>query len=126
MKTLFKTINSYVPLSIISVEWSYPALNISGPNWIFNINCAWRITDNQKLVCGCEDPDASEVLKNLIDQEIIEILSQSTSLSIDPILVLSNNYKLEVFSTTYLEPWIFELPNKSVFVSSPSDPKCIC
>ncbi len=125
MKNLFKNISDSLPLEITTALWEYPNLNLSGENWSLNINCSWRIIDNDKLLCGCEDTDAEEVLTKLKSLSIIEIKPQSAFLPIDPTLILSNSYKLEIFSTTYFEPWIFELPNKPVFVASPSDPKSI-
>ena len=125
MKNFFNSIDSFLPLVPSTILWDSPNLNISGANWSFYTSCAWRIIDKEKMICGCEDLDTAEILNLLVDIEIVKIFPQSKNLSIDPVFVFSNGYKLELFSTTYFEPWTFALPQDPVYVASPSDPGLI-
>lgn len=121
MKKLIENISDFLPLSIHSIEWNDPNLIIIGENWKFSTVSSWRLIKKNKLICGCYDVEAIEVIKEIKDLSINSIDVQSIQLLVDPVFIFSNEYKLEIFATTFFEPWIFEIPSGLVYVASPSE-----
>ena len=121
MKKLIENITGFLPLSISSIEWNDPSLIIIGENWKFSTVSSWRLIKNDRLVCGCYDQEALEFIKKIEKSFVDSLTIQSNELPTDPVFILSNGYKLEIFATTFLEPWIFELPSGLVYVASPSE-----
>ncbi|MBN9378013.1 MAG: hypothetical protein BGO14_00830 [Chlamydiales bacterium 38-26] len=113
-------VNKSLPLYLETIEWDDPSLTIIGKEWSFYSLSSWRIVYENKLICGCYDKEATDKLKLLESSYIENIWIQSNFLTVDPVFIFANEYILELFSTTYLEPWIFRLSSKDVYVASPS------
>ncbi|WP_068468687.1 hypothetical protein [Candidatus Protochlamydia phocaeensis] len=123
MKKIIKNVARFLPLHIDSVEWNDPNLILIGKDWSFSTIGCWRLIDHNKLECGCYDEESIISIQKIKNLSIVAIDIQSTQLSVDPVFTFSNGYKLEVFSTTFLEPWIFDFSSDVVYVASPSDDK---
>lgn len=123
MSKILKNISSFLPLSVNTITWDDPTLMLRGSDWNFSTIGSWRIVTSHCVVCGCYDQDTSQVLLELQSTKIISLEIQSTQLPIDPVFTFSNGSKLEIFSTTYLEPWVLDFSSGTVYVASPSDPK---
>ncbi len=118
-----KEIKGYLPLTIISVDWSEPYFTITGDNWNFVSLTEWRICNTSKIVRGCYDNDIQKFISNLLNQKIVEVTPQSGMPFIDPTFILSNNLRIQFFSSSILEPWKIKLPNGKLYIASPSDEK---
>lgn len=110
-----------LPLKVSFSEWSDPLLTILGDGWNFNAMTEWRFCDDRKVLKACYDDDASDYILKIKGLEIIEVGSQSGLPVVDPVFKFSNGIKLQVFSTSAIEPWKFRLPNNKLFVASPTD-----
>ena len=123
IKKIIKEFTQLLPLSVEKIEWNDPSLILIGNNWNFATITSWRIINANELICGCYDKNAGDEIQKLKQFKIISIDIQSNHLSIDPIFEFSDEYKnrckLEIFSTTFLEPWIFDFSSDVVYVSSP-------
>lgn len=119
-KLITEDVKEFLPLYLESIEWNDPYLNLKGRGWNFSSVCSWRVVYKDKLMSGCYDDDAQETIRKLENSTIEKVLIQSNELSVDPVFIFSNEFKLEFFSTTYYEPWVFGLPPGMVFVGSPS------
>ena len=64
----------------------------------------------------------SELLRFLKDIKILDIDFQTNLLKIDPVFLLSNDQKFEIFSTDTYEPWTFQVGELGVFTATPSEP----
>ncbi len=122
MTDIIRNIAAFLPLSIDLIEWNDPCLTLVGKNWNFFTTSSWRIIDSNKLICGCYDNDGFKTLNEIKKLDIISIDIQSNHLPAYRIFLISNGYKLEIFSTTFFEPWTFNFSSGIVYVSSPSDP----
>lgn len=117
---IINDLSNFLPLSMDSIEWSDPTLILIGKNWSFSTVSSWRIIKNNKLIAGCYDEDALKIIKELSKSKVVSVEIQSNHISIDPVFIFSNGYKLEIFSTTFLEPWTFDFSSGTVYVASPS------
>lgn len=115
-------IKKELPLKITNANWDGTSFQMYGVDWTFNTLSAWRIVNLDRVLVGCYDKDSNEYILSLKDIDIIDILMQENTLKIDPVFVLSNDQKLEIFSTDTFEPWTFGLHDKIIFVPTPSDP----
>jgi hypothetical protein len=113
----------FLPLKILYSEWNGTSLELNGSTWTFNTLSAWRLSTSNRMVCGCYDDNSKEQISLLKTKEIVEIEFQDSKLKIDPVFILSNGQKLEIFSTDTFEPWTFGLNNEIIFVPTPSEPK---
>ena len=120
MTNMINSVSSFLPLPVETVEWNDPNLILAGMTWSFSSVSSWRIIKDNKLVSGCYDKDSASISSILKNSEIILVEIQSSQLYIDPVFTFSNGYKLEIFSTTFLEPWIFDFSSGIVYVASPS------
>ena len=118
---IIKDVINFTPLIVDYIEWNDPILSFGGNNWSFYSVSSWRAILNNKLDFACYDDVTEEKLKRLQNNHIISIEIQSNHLPSDPVFVFSNGYKLEIFSVTYLEPWVFGSPTTIVHIGSPSD-----
>jgi len=121
IKKVIKDISVFLPLFLEAVEWNDPNLILIGKTWSFSTISCWRIINGNKLICGCYDKEVIEVLDQIKNTSIVSIEIQSNHLFADPVFIFSNGYKLEVFSTTYYEPWIFGSPSGIDYDASPSE-----
>ena len=115
-------IKQFLPLKISEVIWDGTVFQMYGSTWNFTTLSAWRISTKNKMVFGCFDKDSVRLIDCLNETEILDIIFQTNSLKIDPVFVLSNEQKLEIFSTDTYEPWTFQVGELGVFVATPSEP----
>lgn len=125
---MIKKVSPHLPLKILQATWDGAILHLYGSGWGFSTLSAWRISTNEKLVLGCYDDGSKEEMSILLkDLEIVEIQAQETLLRIDPVFVLSNQHKIEIFSTDTYEPWTFGVNGLGLdigmYVASPQEPK---
>src|SRR5258708_4085039 len=122
IKSIIRDVEKFLPLNVEAVDWSDPVLTLTGPRWSFSTMSSWRLVENRVQICGCDDEFAQEMISDLEGVNIIAIEIQSMILLVDPVFVFSNSKKLEIFSSSYLEPWIFNFSSGITYVASPSDP----
>ena len=127
IERMIKKVSPHLPLKILQATWDGTVFHFYGSGWGFSTLSAWRISTNEKLVLGCYDDRSTEEISILQDLEIVEIQVQETLLRIDPIFVLSNHQKIEIFSIETYEPWTFEVSglglDVGVYVASTQEPK---
>lgn len=116
-------VRPYLPLKISEITWDGTSFHMYGSNWGFATLSAWRISTDSQVVLGCNDERSIEVSTIFKDLEIIEIQIQETLLKIDPVFVLSNHQKIEIFSTDTYEPWTFSVEGLGVYIATPQEPK---
>jgi len=119
-KMIFK-VKQCLPLKISTITWDGTVLNMYSENWSFTTLSAWRISAGDKVIYGCYDQDSAKLIEAIGDSQIIDIFTQEDKLKIDPVFLLSNNYRLEIFSTDTFEPWVFK-SNSGFFVATPGEP----
>lgn len=121
-KELIDDVSPFLPLQVDFITWNDPALILAGKGWELSTVSSWRIVNNKNVLeLGCYDKGALEALEELQKNPIVSIELQSSHLLSDPFLIFGNGYKLEVFSTTFLEPWVFNSPSGIAYVASPSN-----
>jgi hypothetical protein len=116
-------IQPYLPLHISDVSWEDTNLNIRGSNWAFNTLSSWRVLKDNKIIIGSLDEDSLEIINALKDLKIENIETQEIILNIDPVFILSNGLRLEIFSTDTYEPWIFNIDEVGFFAATPNQPE---
>lgn len=116
-------ISKYLPLEILEVNWDGTLFHMHGMGWNFNTLSSWRIIENKKMILGCFDKESKERLNYLSTTKIVDIAFQDQILKIDPIFILSNGQKVEIFSTDTYEPWTFQLDKIGFFVPTPNSPE---
>ncbi len=122
IENMIEKIKQFLPLKISHAEWDGTTLQLYGPKWNFNTLSAWRISTSSQMVFGCYDKDSIPLISLLKEDEIIDIDFQEYALKIDPVFILSNGKKIEVFSTDTFEPWTFGLDDSVIFVPTPNEP----
>lgn len=120
MKELFIEAKNHCPLVVEKSEWSDPSLHLSGANWSLNTTSSWRLVDDSKMLIGSEDKDANIFVTKLAGLKIKEMVGERSVPSIDPVVVLSNGWRLEIFSAHATDPWVIRLPDSTVFVGAPT------
>lgn len=115
-------IKKYLPLKILEVKWDGTIFQIYGPKWNFTTLSAWRISTDKNMAFGCFDKDSMQLIKSLNNLEILGVDFQASILKIDPVFLLSNGQKLEVFSTDTYEPWTFHVDELGIFIATPNEP----
>lgn len=120
IRQILACLQAFCPLRITFVEWKDPVLSLCGDNWSLTISSPWRVISEVAMEYGCWDASSVEAIKDFHGLNIIDAFVQSTSLGVDPVLILSNGKKLEIFSIDAVEPWVLRLPDKT-FVASPTD-----
>lgn len=115
-------LSQFLPLEITRISFVDPTLSFGGDNWGLTTTSPWRVTNDSKMLVGGEDLLASDGIKDLLHKKIVACRIQPEKPHIDPIFILDNGMKIEVFSATYLEPWTFRFPDESLplLVASPS------
>lgn len=115
-------IKQYLPLKISEVVWDGTIFQIYGQGWNFTTLSSWRISTKNKMVFGCFDNNSLKLTDSLKNVEIIDISFQAEFLKIDPVFILSNGHKIEIFSTDTYEPWTFQVDGLGFFTATPSEP----
>jgi len=121
IRKLIGLLTASLPLTIEEVTWNSPMLWIGGAGWNFNSVSSWRITSRRIVLCADADDSAPTIIQTLIGQKVVGVDVQSTSVEVDPVFILSDGRRLEIFATDTYEPWTMELPTGEMFVSSPGD-----
>ena len=124
MKEVFINAKNFLPLIPTYIEWNDPELLIGGEGWNFCTLCSWRVIDGKRILFSCTE-QPSQIIENLKKIPIISITPQSTQLPMDFVFAFSNGYKLEIFSTLDVEPWILKFPVAPVYVACPTDPNYV-
>jgi hypothetical protein len=125
IKLIQKDARAHLPLKIRVAWFERLYLHLHGDDWTFNSDSPWRVTEAGRMIWGYGDATAGDHINELVGSDIIAIVAQSLTLKADPVFILSDGRKLEVFSDQYLEPWVMELPGMNVFVALPSDPRYV-
>ncbi|KGQ19958.1 hypothetical protein LF41_2465 [Lysobacter dokdonensis DS-58] len=73
------------------------------------------------LLLGSDHASQSALDAIVAGRAIVGCEAQSTRSTIDPALLFDGGITLEIFSVTYLEPWIVVTAGRGHFVASPSD-----
>ena len=121
IEKMLKEIKKYLPLKISEALWDGTVFQIYDSIWNFTTLSAWRISTKNNVVFGCFDKDSIQLISNIKNLKILDISFQS-DLKIDPIFLLSNGQRIEIFSTDTFEPWTFQLDELGAFVATPADP----
>lgn len=110
-----------LPLIVDIALFEDDLLSLRGDRFTFYTSMPWRITLDNRVVCGStEDAFDSEILYNLTNQNVVDIKTQSKSLTIDPVFFFSNGYIFECFTVRFIEPWTMSTPVGSYY-STPDD-----
>jgi hypothetical protein len=91
-------------------------LSLIGKGWSLNTTSAWRIIISDKLF-GVNDSESIKILQSLIGLEI-KYVEPLGDLNLDFTIVLENKAKIQIFSTTYFEPWIIRIEGLETIVAS--------
>lgn len=122
---ILKELENYLPLTVEDATWNYPILHFYGKGWGFSTMTAWRLLQDGKLITGSDEDRACTTIENLKNLQVISFQFQLIDFPVDPVFIFSNNYILEIFSTFFLDPWLFGLPNGSSYNGNPADPNWI-
>lgn len=115
-------IREFLPLRIDELDFNDPVVVLAGQGWSVSIACPWRLMREGLLLTSIEDSNAEARLRELVGSTVVDVVAQTGARpSSDPVLVLSDEARLEIFSDTDLDPWVVRLPGKT-FVGSASDP----
>ena len=117
-----QSVNPCLPLLVENANWDGTTLHFHGKEWRFSSMAAWRIIYNNKFISGSGMTHDFKIIARIKNLYIVAIEIQSPDFPIDPVLIFSNGYRLELFSTFYLEPWIFSLPGPIVYAADPTSP----
>ncbi len=115
IEEIFSIMKGYLPIKISEVQIYGDTIHLIGDNCSFKINCAWRLSEKDRVVFACCDRDAHASIVSVVGLSIVKIIgSQSNSLDLDPILKLSNDQYLEIFSNSTSKGWVFSRFNKTI------------
>lgn len=109
---------SFLPLSIKNVEWDGDSLIVSGDGWSFITSSAWRVSEGKELLFACWDDQADTCIEELVGLSIVNMSWVASSQPIDPSFVLSDGRRLDVFCSSFFEPWVMSLPDNSAYVGN--------
>jgi hypothetical protein len=123
IELMIEQVKPYLPLKIEETNWDGTVFHMYGTNWSFSTLSSWRVSTTKKMIFGCYDNSSLELLNRLKKTDIIGFDIQTPSLTIDPVFLLSNQLRLEIFSTDVYEPWTFNINQLCVFVPTPGKPE---
>jgi hypothetical protein len=121
MTNFLREVRESLPLRIEQVSWEDAQFNINGEGWFFNLVGEWRITDNEKVLAGCYDDFVQDYVQKLKGTSIVDIKPLSGPPYIDPVFILSNGFRIEIFSTKALEPWRMMIAENHLYIAEPND-----
>jgi len=107
-------IRSFLPFKIDNIEYNGDNLLISGENWKFTTQNAWRVSKNSDLLFACFDKNAENLILELKHCSITDI-KWLTSQRLDPSFLLSDGRRIDVFVSFSCDSWRFEFPNGEVY-----------
>lgn len=116
---MIEKVKPCLPLKITNINW-HRVFHLSGPSWSFDGVCAWRISSEKKVDFGCYDSHSEELAASLKLLDIIDIDFQTRLLKVDPVFILSNGQRIEIFSTLMNKSWTFKVADLPMFVGMSS------
>jgi hypothetical protein len=122
IEKMINELKRHLPLDISEISWDGTIFHMYGSNWNFNTLSAWRISTNSRIILGCYDNNSTDLIKSLKGVQIQDIEIQDNKLKIDPVFLLSDGQRLEIFSTDTFEPWVFYLESLGAYVPTPGQP----
>jgi hypothetical protein len=122
IENMLSVANSHMPLKIEETLWNGATFQMYGEGWSFATLSAWRLSTSENVICGCYDQHSEGAVKALVEQSILKIEMQESLLRIDPVFILSNDLRLEIFSTDTFEPWTFEVNGSGLYIATPGEP----
>ena len=79
------------------------------PAWAMAISASWRVCDPAGVIFGWTSLGAAQDrLRELIGLDVVKVLVDRL---LDPSLVLSNGWRLDVFTDHWHDPWVIRLPD---------------
>lgn len=118
VKEALARLNETLPGPVLSLDWDDPVLQLQGQGWRLTITTPWRLTNACGLLLASDDASATELTNVLLRETLVSCGAQSAHFALDPILIFSNGFALEVFSTTAMEPWILSWGEADLFVAT--------
>lgn len=118
MFDLLRLVIYFLPLCIKTVEWDGDSLVISGDNWSFITSSAWRISQGKELLFACWDDQVDTRTEGLVGLSIVDMSWVTSGQPINPSFILSDGRRLDVFCSSFSEPWVMNLPDNSVYVGN--------
>lgn len=122
IENMINKAHQYLPLKISEVLWDGTTFQMNGALWNFATLSAWRLSSFEKVYFGCCDDNSDDLIKEVVNLEIMDICFQSEFLKIDPVFILSNGKRLEIFSTDVYEPWTFFIEELGMYIATPGEP----
>lgn len=113
-----KLVKSFLPLCIRKVEWDGDSLIISGDDWSFVTSSAWRVSQGKELLFACWDNEVETCAEGLAGLSVVNISWVASTQPIDPSFIFSDGKRLDVFCSSFFEPWVMNLPDNSVYVGN--------
>ena len=108
-QTFAQHLRPLLPLRIRRAEWQEPSLTLGDDHvWAMSINAAWRVTEPTGVAFGWSSRDAAAKVWDLCGLEVRKVLVDRL---VDPSLILSNGWRLDVFSDDWHDPWVLRLPD---------------
>ena len=117
IEKMIMEVKQYLPLKIEETTWDGTIFQMHGSKWNFVTLSAWRVSTKDKINFGCYDKNSSQLIKDLENIEILDLNFQNL-MKIDPVFLLSNGQKVEIFSTDTYEPWTFGVEELGVFIAT--------
>jgi hypothetical protein len=124
IEAMLRKIKPHLPLKISEVIWESDVFRMHGKGWNFVTTSAWRVSTENKVILGCYDyhSDTIHVLNQIKNLHIVDIWPQTESLKIDPVFLLSNQQKIEIFSAGIHKPWSLQIDPLPIFIATPGEP----
>lgn len=118
MIDFLKLVVSCLPLFIEKVEWDGDSLVLSGDDWSFVTNSAWRVSKDKELLFACWDSLEDVCAGGMEGLSVIDVSWVIKEQPIDPSFILSDGRRIDVFCSSFAEPWIMNLPDDNVYVGN--------
>jgi hypothetical protein len=122
MKNWVSSLAAACPLRIERTSWEDPILVLGGADWNFACTSTWRIANGERMLVGCEDPEAAHEVASLSGRVIDLCINPSWLGSGDLRLVLDDGRMIEIFVASAIDPWAFRIPGLTI-VPSPTAPE---
>ena len=108
-QTFAQHLRPLLPLIVRRAEWQEPSLTLGDDDlWGMAIHAAWRVTEPTGVAFGSSARDAADKVWDLCGLEVREVLVDRL---VDPSLILSTGWLLDVFSDDWHDPWVIRLPD---------------
>ena len=118
MIDFLRLVMSFIPLCIKEVEWDGDSLVISGEDWRFVTNSAWRVSQSKDLLFACWDNEVGARVEGLTGLSVVHVSWIANDQPIDPSFTLSDGRRLDVFCSSLSEPWVMKLPDNRIYIGN--------